>query len=255
MTILKNIVHTCFSKGDKMKRKLVKVEKKIPENQIIRVEFSNEIVEIPLEETRIKKSYIFKNFFQKNHYRIQLLVSFIVATISSIIFYLNIKKSNEQEKLSKKLLNNYSLTTIYQDNIENSSNTILYENPFVIGMIRIEKINLNYPILSECNKDLLKISLCKFAGPMANQIGNLCIAGHNYVDYRFFSRLNELKKGDSIEIYDLTGKKILYKVYDIFEINPSDFSCTNQDTNGQKVITLLTCNNVNGRRLVVKAKE
>ena len=97
--------------------------------------------------------------------------------------------------------------------------------------------------------------MCRFAGPMPNEAGNLCVAGHNYVDYRFFSRLNELKTGDSIEIYDLTGKKIFYKVYDKFEINPSDFSCTNQNTNGDKIITLLTCNNVTGKRLVIKAKE
>ena len=90
---------------------------------------------------------------------------------------------------------------------------------------------------------------------MPNQTGNLCVAGHNYVDYRFFSRLNELKKGDSIEIYDLTGQKVFYKVYDKFEIDPSDSSCTSQNTNGQKEITLLTCNNVNGKRLVIKAKE
>ncbi|MGN1269839.1 MAG: sortase [Clostridia bacterium] len=238
-----------------MRKKLVKVRKKIPESKIIKVEFSDEIAEIPFEETKAKKNSAFKIFFQKNRYRIQLFVSFIVATISSFIFYLNIKKSSEQEKLSKKLLNNYSLTTIYQDNAENSANAVSYENPFVIGMIRIEKINLNYPILSECNKDLLKISLCRFAGPMPNQTGNLCVAGHNYVDYRFFSRLNELKKGDSIEIYDLAGKKVFYKVYDKFEIDPSDFSCTSQNTNGQKEITLLTCNNVNGKRLVIKAKE
>lgn len=238
-----------------MRRKLVNVRKKIPENQIIKVEFSDEIAEIPFEETKIKKNSTFKTFFQKNRYRIQLFVSFIVATISSFIFYFNIKKSNEQEKLSKKLLNNYSLTTIYQDNIEKSDNTNSYKDPFVIGMMRIEKINLNYPILSECNKDLLKISLCRFAGPMPNEKGNLCVAGHNYVDYRFFSRLNELKKGDTVEIYDLTGKKVFYKVYDKFEIDPSDFSCTNQNTNGEKVITLLTCNNVNGKRLVIKAKE
>ena len=32
-------------------------------------------------------------------------------------------------------------------------------------------------------------------------------------------------------------------------------SCLSQNTNGEKVITLLTCNNVNGKRLIVAAKE
>ena len=34
--------------------------------------------------------------------------------------------------------------------------------------------------------DLLDVSVCRFAGPMPNEIGNLCIAGHNYVNNNFF---------------------------------------------------------------------
>ncbi|MBO5479456.1 MAG: sortase [Clostridia bacterium] len=37
--------------------------------------------------------------------------------------------------------------------------------------------------------------------------GNLCIAGHNYNNYQFFSRLKKLKVGDIIYIYDLSRKK------------------------------------------------
>lgn len=65
---------------------------------------------------------------------------------------------------------------------------------------------------------MLKISLCRFAGPMPNEIGNLCIAGHNYVDYKLFSRLHELENGDKIDIYDLNGTKITYAVFDKFEV-------------------------------------
>ena len=90
---------------------------------------------------------------------------------------------------------------------------------------------------------------------MPNEIGNLCIAGHNYVDYNLFSRLNELEFNDEIIIYDLNGNSIVYKIYDIYETNPDDTSCTFQNTNGIRIITLVTCNNVNGKRLVIHAKE
>ena len=90
---------------------------------------------------------------------------------------------------------------------------------------------------------------------MPNEIGNLCIAGHNYVDYKLFSRLNELDINDEIIIYDLNGNSIIYRVYDIYETNPDDTSCTFQNTNGVRIITLVTCNNVNGKRLVIHAKE
>ena len=90
---------------------------------------------------------------------------------------------------------------------------------------------------------------------MPNEIGNLCIAGHNYVDYKFFSRLNELELGDKITIFGLNGVSKDYSIYDMYEIKSNDISITSQDTNNLRIVTLITCNNVNGKRLVVQAKE
>ena len=56
-------------------------------------------------------------------------------------------------------------------------------------MIEIPKIGIYYPIISEATDELLKISPCRIAGPMPNEDGNLCIAGHNYDNYKFFSKL------------------------------------------------------------------
>ena len=90
---------------------------------------------------------------------------------------------------------------------------------------------------------------------MPNKIGNMCIAGHNYNSYKFFSKLKDLKIGDKINIYDLYGKKITYSVYDSYEIDYTDLSPLNQDTNGKREITLITCNNIKNRRRVIKATE
>ena len=84
--------------------------------------------------------------------------------------------------------------------------------------------------------------------------GNLCIAGHNYIDNRFFGRLDELQKNDLIEIYDLSGRMVEYVVENKYETKSSDMSCTSQNTNGESIVTLLTCNNVSNNRLVVVAK-
>ena len=124
-----------------------------------------------------------------------------------------------------------------------------------MGIIRIDKINLNYSILSISNNELLDVSVCRFAGPLPNEVGNLCIAGHNYVHYKLFSRLNELELNDEIVVYDLSGNNKTYKIYDVYETKPDDTSCTFQDTGGLRIITLVTCNNVNGKRLVIHAKE
>ena len=179
-----------------------KKEKKLHPHSNFKVEFSNEIFEIPVEavneysNTKLNKSDSYK-YINKNKYFIQFIISIIVSAIFILIFLYQIYNLNENEKLSKELLNNYSLTTLYQNNeqpVKIEKQSVLVENPFVIGIIKISKINLNYPIISETTDDLLKVSLCRFAGPMPNEYGNLCIAGHNYVDNKFFSNLSKLKK-------------------------------------------------------------
>ena len=158
------------------------------------------------------------------------------------------------EKISKKLLNNYNLTTLYQTETPSSQQSS--NVPFIIGIIKIDKIDLNYPILSQTNDDLLKVSVCRFAGPMPNEVGNLCIVGHNYIDTRFFSRLDELLNGDEIKIYDLNGNNIVYEVYNKYEVNFNDLTCTNQNVNNKKIVTLITCDNINGlKRLIIHAKQ
>ena len=199
-----------------------------------------------------KKDNNYKNW--NNFYKILFVSSISLFFIFATFLSTNVYKEYQNERISKKLNSSYSISALYSENIETP--TILQEsNPFVIGIIRIDKININYSILSVSNNELLDISVCRFAGPMPNEIGNLCIAGHNYVDYKFFSRLNELKINDTITIYDLQGNYIEYKIYDKYETKPDDVSCTFQDTNNTRIVTLITCNNVNGKRLVIHAKE
>ena len=195
--------------------------------------------------------------FNKNKkvYIVIFLIFIIFTSILSFILFYKVYNNYNNEKLSQKLNNSYSISTLYSDTSNTTNIDATSTNPFVIGIIQIDKINLNYSILSICNNELLDISVCRFAGPMPNEIGNLCIAGHNYVDYNFFSRINELDINDKIKIYDLSGNYIEYSIYDIYETHSDDTSCTFQDTNNKKIVTLITCNNVNGKRLIIHAKE
>jgi LPXTG-site transpeptidase (sortase) family protein len=119
----------------------------------------------------------------------------------------------------------------------------------------IPSIDVNYPILSETSDKLLKVSVCKFWGCNPNEVGNLCIAGHNYRNSKFFSKVLKLTVGDIIEITDLGDRTLKYSVYDKFTVDPTDVSCTSQLTNGKKIVTLITCTNDSKQRVVVKAKE
>ena len=88
------------------------------------------------------------------------------------------------------------------------------------------------------------------------KFGNLCIIAHNYNNNKFFSKINKLKVNSIISIYDLNGVKIDYEVYKNYEVDFNNMECINQQTNNQKEITLITCNNSNDtKRIVIKAKE
>lgn len=126
---------------------------------------------------------------------------------------------------------------------------------FVIGIIKIDKIKLDYPILSDVSDELLKIAPCRFAGPLPNKIGNLCIAGHNYIDNTSFAQIVKLTSGDTINIYGLDGKSVEYHVTEKKEVEGTDFSCTSQFTGGKRIVTLMTCNSIKQTRVIIRAEE
>lgn len=127
---------------------------------------------------------------------------------------------------------------------------------YPVARINIPKINCNYSILNTWSDELLKISPCYFHGAEPNEEGNFCIAGHNYRNQKFFSKVPTLVNGDLIEITDLTGRTLNYYVYDKFTVDPDDKSstdCTTQLTNGNTEITIITCTNDGKKRVIVKA--
>lgn len=81
----------------------------------------------------------------------------------------------------------------------------------------------------------------------------MCVAAHNYDNDKFFSKIHTLYINDSIYIYNLSGEKQEYNVIENFETDFDDTSCTSQETEGKQELTLVTCNNVNNKRIIVKA--
>ncbi|MGN1270648.1 MAG: sortase [Clostridia bacterium] len=181
-------------------------------------------------------------------------ITILLSSIAYFTVYLyDIKK---QEKLASNLINSFNIDSLYSNNKDYTIVKLNNSNEAnIIGIIKIDKINIEYPIFSKTTDELLKISPCKFFGPEPNKVGNLCIAGHNFNDERFFSKLSSLKIGDVIEIYAPANVCVYYEVYDMYEIEKNDMNCTSQETNGKKEITLITCNNINKKRLIVKAQE
>ena len=192
-----------------------------------------------------------KNKPNNNFYKFLFVCSItIVITLISFIIYnfLSIKK---EEEISDKLSGTYNIYKLYSKHSE-----IDYDSEDeIFGIIEIPKINIRYPVFSELNDDLLKISPCKFYGKSPKENGNICIAGHNYDNSKFFSNLFLLDINDKIFIQDNLDNKYIYTIFKIYEVSDSDLSPIFDYNNFSKELTLITCNNFNKNRLVIKAKQ
>lgn len=126
------------------------------------------------------------------------------------------------------------------------------------AILKIPKINIEYPVLSATSDALLFVSLNKYWGPQPNEVGNYCIVGHYYENGKMFGKLHKLKNGDKAELTDLSGNTVTYQVYDKKVIEPTDVSCTSQMVARDmqiRELTLITCTNGGKQRLVVKLRE
>lgn len=122
-----------------------------------------------------------------------------------------------------------------------------------IGRIMIDKIKVDYPILETTKKETLDISITLLYGKALNKPGNVILAGHNMKDGSLFGRLKELRQDDIIELQDAAGKTLEYKVFKTYVVEPTDLEPLSQETDGKKILTLITCTNKGKQRLIIKA--
>lgn len=226
---------------------------------------------------------------KKRLFKIEFFLSvFLVCILSSYYIYAEYNRS-ESEQVSQKILAEVKSDTttkkidesevmiivldeeksnkaIEPEKTNITSNTYTAPNGeqyFLESIVTIPSIGISYPVLTKPETDdlmdeQLEISVNKFWGPDPNEIGNYCIVGHNYRNGKMFGRLSELVNGDIVELEDLTGRKLKYKVYYKDVISPNDTSCTSQQAttaNGKRELTLITCTNYGKDRLYVKCRQ
>lgn len=222
---------------------------------------------------------------KKKIYKFNFLLSiFLVLFLASLYIYAEYDR-NKSEEVSQEILenmdngnddtvakNNVLVVVLDDEEANDQQSQLANANKKVqttsggfryttIATVSIPKLNLQYPVLdgetdsAEETEALLKISPTKFWGPEPNEVGNFCIVGHNYRNTKFFSKVPTLVSGDIITLTDLSGRTIQYKVYNKYEVAPTDVSCTTQLTNGKKEVTLITCTDDSKHRVVVKARQ
>lgn len=198
----------------------------------------NQILVTKLNYNEIKNRKKFLSIF---------LISIIAIVGLSIYLIIENINKKEESKIAQLYVNLAKVQKVYD-----TENLVSNENIF-LGNLIIPKINLEYTIFNNFDEELLKISICKFFGTNLQKEGNICLVGHNYDDERFFGKIKNLEIGDKIIIEDLNGENYVYIVNDIFETSPDDISCIEYEEKYKKELTLVTCNNRNGKRVIVKS--
>lgn len=175
------------------------------------------------------------------------------------------KDSFDEKIIENEILENSDVAKINEKNIEESTldgvfpeteDIALEYEDSTIGTIEIPKLGLVAPIKEGIDLEILS----KYVGHFSNSSvwdGNIALAAHNRGTSvkHYFDRINELVNGDTI-IYKTKLGKRSYEVISSKEIENTDWSVTESNTNENNTITLITCiKNKPEKRLCVVAKE
>lgn len=192
-------------------------------------------------------------------YRIFFIILIILAVTILVLIGAKFVKSNIIERENQEVVETFSMEIEKQNEVQN--NDITMNGYKVIGIVKIPKIQIEYPILDldtynpEETKEPMKISIVKYWGENVNDYGNLSIAGHNNYNGTMFGKTKYLENGDIVELTDLNNKTIKYSIYDIFVTNPNDVTILQTEDKSVREVTLITCTNGNKQRLILKARE
>ena len=191
---------------------------------------------------------------------------FIILCIIAVVLLVCIIKKYGGRKINE-TKNQETLEVFSKINVEGTYNTEDTDNKVqmqgydVIGVIKIPKINIEYPIVAietsnpEETKKPMKFAIVRYWGNMVNDYGNLSIAGHNNYDGTMFGKTKKLEIGDEIELTELKKRTIKYEIYSKFNTDPNDVSVLKTEDNEIREITLITFTNGNKERLIIKARE
>ena len=197
---------------------------------------------------------------------VNLFLIFIVLTILVFVI-LDIYKEN---KIGKSNYDVQGVSTNVNKKEENKINEnktnkekkyikedvpLEYKGYTVISKLEIPKIDLETYVLEKYLEETLNISVVKFYGANPNEVGNFCIAGHNFKNKNMFKNLKKLSVGDNLFIIDNDIGRVEYEIFDIYKVSPNDVACLSQETKGEKQVTLITCTNDSKERIIVKARE
>ena len=189
---------------------------------------------------------------------LRLLIIFIISVIIGNMAYGMYKEMILSEGPNNEIkINEEKKANINNSNsiVQIEKNPTKYKGYTVSSKLTIPKIKLETYVFENYDEDAMGIGPTKYFGPEPNEIGNYCIAAHNYNKENMFNHIIELEEGDTIYLTDNKKGKVKYNVYDVYKVKPTDNTPLVQETNGQVEITLITCSDYSSKRIIVKARK
>lgn len=126
----------------------------------------------------------------------------------------------------------------------------------VNGTIDIPSIDVHYPVIEYVAASSLNVAITHFSGPGLNQPGNVVLAGHRAWGNLYFTRIDQLEKGDVIWVTDSHRDRVQYVVTGHREVTSDDTSVLRQprgEHEGERHLTLISCTYDLRNRYIVEA--
>ena len=184
---------------------------------------------------------------------LRIAIVFILALLIMNMAY-GMYKENQislKEESNQNIVENSNILIASINNVDIPDT---YKGFNVIATLEAPTIGLDTNVLEKYTTEGLKVCASKYWGPEPNEVGNFCIAGHNYDEENMFNHLIDLQIGDILYLTDKEHGKCKYKIYDIYRVKPQNTEPLSQDTENVE-LTLITCVNYSRNRLIVKAVQ
>ena len=194
-----------------------------------------------------------------NKKKVFFCIILVIVIIASVVYYIQTKKAKD---VNMQPVEEVAEVTTEEPEVEEKQDELVdvsdipekMGNYEVLGKLVIDKIGVEKNILAICEDDSLKLSPSKLYGPDLNESGNFVVSGHNWNN--MLKRLSEMQVGDTLYMINKQTKaKVEYKVYNMYTCVPEDLSCLDQNSDGSREVTIITCNPGGATRLICKAKE
>ena len=137
---------------------------------------------------------------------------------------------------------------IQNGNVAENADTVTVEENTFYGVVSVEAIGVELPVLHEWSYPNLKQAPCRYSGSIASN--DCIIAAHNYDSH--FGDLGRLRIGDIVTFTDVHGTVHRYSVCEVVSLdgyNVSDMQA------GDWAFTLFTCTKSGKQRVTVRCER